>query len=91
MPRDFVEYPSQVHEMWATWPAVLANYAVHYETGEPLPRNLLDKVLEAAKFNAGFDTTEYLAASIVDQSWHQLDTGDIPPAEAVMEQERKTS
>jgi len=89
VPRDFVEYPSQVHEMWATWPEVLANYAVHYETGEPIPQELLDRVLAADQFNEGFATTEYLAASIVDQAWHQLTVGEIPPAEAVLEHEAK--
>ena len=72
VPRDFVEYPSQVHEMWVTWPEVLANYAVHYETGEPIPQELLNRVREAAQFNQGFAQTEYLTASIIDQAWHQL-------------------
>jgi peptidyl-dipeptidase Dcp len=85
VPRDFVEYPSQVHEMWATWPEVLANYAVHYKTGEPIPQELLEKVREEKKFNQGFEQTEYLGAAIIDQSWHQLDVEDIPPAEALME------
>jgi peptidyl-dipeptidase Dcp len=84
VPRDFVEYPSQVHEMWATWPEVLANYARHYETGEPIPQDLLDRVLEARKFNQGFDTTEYLAASIADQGWHQIGAGDVPAADGVV-------
>lgn len=85
VPRDFVEYPSQVHEMWATWPEVLAHYAVHYETGEPIPQDLLDRVIAAEKFNQGFAQTEYLAASIVDQTWHQLTAGQLPPAEALGE------
>jgi peptidyl-dipeptidase Dcp len=85
VPRDFVEYPSQVHEMWVTWPEVLANYAVHYETGEPIPQALLDRVRESKKFNQGFVQSEYLAAAIVDQAWHQLNAEDIPPAEALME------
>ena len=89
VPRDFVEFPSQVHEMWATWPEVLANYAVHYETGEPIPQDLLERVLEADKFNEGFASTEYLAASIVDQAWHQLAARQIPPAEAVREFEAR--
>ena len=78
VPRDFVEYPSQVNEMWATWPEVLANYAIHYETGEPMPQQLLDKVVETAAFNQGFATTEYLAASLLDQAWHQLTTDQVP-------------
>lgn len=84
VPSDFVEYPSQVHEMWATWPEVLANYAVHYQTGEAIPQELLDKVIAAQKFNEGFATGEYLAAAIVDQALHQLSSEDIPPAEALM-------
>src|SRR5690606_33266410 len=66
VPRDFVEYPSQVNEMWVDWPDVLANYAVHYETGEVMPQALLDRVLEAQKFNQGFATSEYLMAAITD-------------------------
>ena len=81
--RDFVEFPSQVHEIWATWPEVLANYAVHYETGEPIPQDLLDRVKASEKFNQGFEQTEYLAASIVDQAWHQITAEQVPPAEAV--------
>ena len=78
VPRDFVEYPSQVNEMWATWPEVLANYAKHYKTGEPIPQALLDKVKAAEKFNQGFKTAEYLSASLLDQAWHQLNPPDIP-------------
>jgi peptidyl-dipeptidase Dcp len=89
VPRDFVEYPSQVHEMWATWPEVLANYAVHYETGEPIPQELLDKVIAAEKFNEGFASGEYLAASIVDQQLHQLPIDEIPPPEALLETQAK--
>jgi peptidyl-dipeptidase Dcp len=80
VPRDFVEFPSQFNEMWADWPAVLENYAKHYETGEPMPRELLDKVIAASKFNQGFATTEYLAAALVDQRWHQLSRDDVPGA-----------
>ena len=72
VPRDFVEYPSQVHEMWVTWPEILRNYAKHYQTGEPMPQALVDKVKAAETFNQGFSTTEYLAASLLDQAWHQL-------------------
>src|SRR5437588_10944405 len=78
VPRDFVEYPSQVNEMWATWPEVLKNYAKHYKTGAPMPSELLDKMLAADKFNQGFKTTEYLAATLLDQSWHQLKPDEIP-------------
>lgn len=83
VPRDFVEFPSQVNEMWATWPEVLENYAIHYETGEPMPRELLDKVLATRKFNQGFKTTEYLAASLLDQAWHQLTPGQVPDADGL--------
>jgi peptidyl-dipeptidase Dcp len=78
VPRDFVEYPSQVHEMWATWPSVLENYAKHYQTGKPMPKELLDKVQASSKFNQGFATSEYLAAAMLDQSWHQLKPNEIP-------------
>ncbi len=84
VPRDFVEYPSQVNEMWATWPEVLANYAIHYETGAAMPTELLDKVLSTQKFNQGFATTEYLAASILDQALHQLAAGQIPSGGDIM-------
>lgn len=80
VPRDFVEYPSQYNEMWATEPRVLANYAKHYQTGAPMPKALMDKVLAAQKFNQGYGTTEYLAAAILDQSYHQLAPGKTPAA-----------
>ncbi|MDQ2069785.1 M3 family metallopeptidase [Natronospira bacteriovora] len=85
VPRDFVEYPSQVYEMWASWPEVLANYALHYETGERIPDELLEKVLDAQQFNQGFRTTEYLAASTIDQRLHQLPIDEIPAAEDIMD------
>lgn len=69
---DFVEYPSQVNEMWATWPEVLANFAKHYGTGEPLPRELLDRLLASQQWGEGFKTTEYLGATLLDQAWHRL-------------------
>jgi peptidyl-dipeptidase Dcp len=78
VPRDYVEFPSQVNEMWMAWPEVLANYAKHYQTGDAMPKALLDKVQASAKFNEGYRTTEYLAASILDQSWHQLGASQIP-------------
>ncbi|WP_229518554.1 M3 family metallopeptidase [Massilia sp. PAMC28688] len=78
VPRDFVEYLSQVNEMWMYEPAVLANYAKHYKTGEPMPKELLDKVAASKKFNQGFATTEYIAASLLDQKWHQLPAAKIP-------------
>ena len=84
VPRDFVEYPSQVNEMWATWPEILKNYAKHHETGAPLPAELLAKVTAAAQFNQGFKTTEYLAATLLDQAWHQLAASEIPAADGVL-------
>jgi peptidyl-dipeptidase Dcp len=84
VPRDFVEFPSQVNEMWATWPEVVESYAVHYQTGEPMPRELVERVLAMETFNQGFATTEYLAASLVDQALHQLTADEVPAAEELM-------
>ena len=84
VPRDFVEYPSQVNEMWADDPAILPNYAKHWKTGEAMPATLVEKVKASSKFNQGFATTEYLAASLLDQSWHQLAPGKTPAAEGVL-------
>lgn len=76
--RDFVEYPSQVNEMWILWPEVLANYAVHHETGEPIPEDVVARIRAAATFNEGFATSEYLAAALVDLAWHELAPEDVP-------------
>jgi len=84
VPRDFVEFPSQVNEMWADWPSVLANYAKHYQTGEAMPKALLDKVMASQKFNQGFATTEYLGAAMLDQNYHQLPADKIPAAGDIM-------
>ena len=78
VPRDFVEYPSQVNEMWASWPEVLKNFAKHYKTGESMPQALFDKVVAAEKFNQGYKTTEYLGASLLDQAWHQINPSEVP-------------
>ena len=75
--RDFVEYPSQVHEMWATWPSVLQNYAKHYETGETIPMELVEKIQAASKFNQGYDFGEVVEAALLDMKWSALS-----PAEA---------
>ena len=80
VPRDFVEYPSQVNEMWVTWPEVLANYARHHETGEPMPPALVDKVTASEKFNQGFATLEYLEASLLDWAWHTVADGELDEA-----------
>ncbi|WP_166423259.1 M3 family metallopeptidase [Paraglaciecola sp. 20A4] len=70
--RDFVEFPSQFNEDWDINPEVIANYAKHYQTGEAIPKPLLDKLLAAHHFNQGFDTTEYLAAALIDMEWHSI-------------------
>jgi peptidyl-dipeptidase Dcp len=85
VPTDFVEFPSQYNEMWAADPKVLAHYAKHYKTGEGMPQPLMDKVLAARKFNEGFDTSEYLAASLLDQAWHQIPAAQAPTAKGVMD------
>ena len=71
-PRDFVEFPSQIMENWCMHPDVLKNYAFHYETGEPIPDELIQKIKNSAKFNQGFKTVEYLAASFLDMDWHTI-------------------
>jgi len=71
-PRDFVEFPSQVMENWALEPEVLKTYAKHYKTGEIIPIDLVSKIENASKFNQGFETTEYLAASFLDMDWHTI-------------------
>lgn len=70
--RDFVEFPSQVNEMWIYWPEILAGYAKHIDTGEPLPADVVEKLTASETFNQGFATSEYLAASWIDQAWHSL-------------------
>ncbi|MCW5550330.1 MAG: M3 family metallopeptidase [Opitutaceae bacterium] len=84
VPRDFVEFPSQVYEIFADDPEVLANYARHHATGEPIPAALLEKIEAAAKFNQGFATSEYLAATLLDQAWHQLSPDAVPDADGVL-------
>ncbi|WP_328912531.1 MULTISPECIES: M3 family metallopeptidase [unclassified Streptomyces] len=76
VPRDFVEYPSQVNEMWSLWPEVLERYARHHETGEPLPAEVVRRMEEAARFGQGFATVEYLAATLLDWAWHTLPAGE---------------
>ena len=85
VPRDFVEYPSQINEMWAAFPEVVRNYAKHYKTGEPMPQALLDKMLATQKFNMGFETLEYLKATLLDQAWHTLRSDQIPTDIAAFE------
>jgi peptidyl-dipeptidase Dcp len=83
VPRDFVEYPSQFNEMWAREPSVLTHFARHYRTGEPLPAELLRRVLMAQTFDQGYATTEYLAAALIDQGWHTLEAGQVPEPSGV--------
>ncbi len=85
--RDFVEFPSQVNEMWILWPEVVTNYAKHHETGEVLPQDLIDRLKGASTFNEGHATTSYLAASILDLAWHSLEAGqDVSDVVAFEEQ-----
>ena len=70
--RDFVEFPSQFNEHWATYPSVFQHYAKHYKTGEPMPAELLAKIENSETFNKGYDTTELLAAAELDMQWHSL-------------------
>lgn len=72
VPRDFVEFPSQVNEMWMLYPEVLANYARHFETGEPLGADIADRMRVSSGYGQGFETSEYLAAAMLDQAWHRL-------------------
>ena len=81
--RDFVELPSQIMEHWAVEPDVLKRYAKHIDTGKVIPDGLIEKILESGTFNSGFATSEYLAASYLDLSWHEPVQGDAPDAEAL--------
>ncbi len=82
VPRDYVEFPSQVHENWLATPEILNNYALNVKTGEPIPRELVDKIKAASTFNQGFATTEYLASALIDMKLHTLeDASDIDPDE----------
>ena len=77
VPRDFVEFPSQVMENWMLQPEVLAQFAKHYKTGEVIPTELVNKIQAASKFNQGFSTTEYMAATLLDLNWHSLTDSEI--------------
>jgi len=80
VPRDYVEFPSTVHEDWAIDPVVLKNYARHHKTGEPLPQDVLERAIAASKFNKGFDTLEYLSAALLDLGWHSMTPENVPSA-----------
>jgi peptidyl-dipeptidase Dcp len=84
VPRDFVEFPSQVNEMWATSPDVLRNYARDHETGEPMPEDLLERVRDAETFNQGYATTEYLKAALIDMALHSLPADEVPTGDELM-------
>ena len=73
--RDFVEFPSQVNEMWIFWPEVVDNFAVHHQTGERLPRSIIDAIEKSSTFNQGHDTTAYLQAAILDLALHEIPDG----------------
>ena len=77
--RDYVEFPSQLLEHWLSTPEVLQKYAVHYQTGKPIPQELVDKINKAATFNEGFDTTEYLSSALVDMKLHLAGSQKIDP------------
>ncbi|WP_439564404.1 M3 family metallopeptidase [Microcella sp.] len=74
--RDFVEFPSQVNEMWMLWPEIVNDYAVHFRTGEPIPAETLDKIRASQTWGEGFATSEYLAAALLDQAWHTLSAAE---------------
>jgi len=78
-PRDFVEYPSQVHEQWVLTRPILDKFAKHYKTGKPMPQTLVDKVTKSSKFNTGYTTVEYLSSAIVDMELHTKADGVVDP------------
>ncbi|CBJ46392.1 peptidyl-dipeptidase (dipeptidyl carboxypeptidase) [Erwinia amylovora ATCC 49946] len=92
-PRDFVEFPSQFNEHWASDPQVFSHFARHYQTGEQMPTALRDKMLRASKFNKGYEMSELLAAALLDQHWHALSAGQPLPQvdnfeQAALQQEK---
>jgi peptidyl-dipeptidase Dcp len=89
-PRDFVEYPSQYNEMWAREPAVLAHYARHYQSGEPLPSALLQRILAAQNFNQGYVTAEKITAAAIDMALHELKPQQAPAATDIAAFEQRT-
>lgn len=85
VPRDFVEYPSQVNEIWAWEPSIVRAFALHHETGEPMPSAWVDTLLAARQDGEGFATTEYLAAALLDQAWYRLSPDQVPTDVAEVE------
>lgn len=86
-PRDFVEFPSQINEHWASHPAVFARYARHYSTGETMPEALQEKMRKASLFNKGYDMSELLSAALLDMGWHRLSVGEAGQEVATFEQQ----
>ena len=86
VPRDFVEFPSQVNEMWAWWPEVLGNYAFHHETGEALDQAVVDRLIASQAHGQGFDTVSMLDAALLDQEWHRLRASEGGDADVSPEQ-----
>ena len=87
VPRDFVELPSQIMENWSTEPEMMKLYAKHYQTGEIIPEALIEKMKKSSLFNQGFETSEYLAASLLDMSYHTLKPGQTPTDVLTFEKE----
>lgn len=87
VPRDFVELPSQIMENWSTEPEMMKLYAKHYQTGEVIPNALVEKMKKSSLFNQGFETSEYLAASLLDMSYHTLKPGQTPTDVLTFEKE----
>ncbi|MDP9191976.1 MAG: M3 family metallopeptidase [Acidobacteriota bacterium] len=85
VPRDFGEVPSQFNEHWALEPAVLENYAKHYQTGAPMPQALVDRIKKSSTFNMGYGTLEYLESALLDMAWHSLPEGHTPKDVAAFE------
>jgi peptidyl-dipeptidase Dcp len=79
VPRDFVEFPSQINEHWALEPTVFAHYAKHFESGAPMPSALVEKIKKSKTFNQGYATTEYLASALLDIAWHEIPAGEPAP------------
>ena len=86
-PRDFVEFPSQFNEHWASEPLVFLNYARHYQSGEAMPEALHQKIVRASRFNKGYDMSELLAAALLDLHWHSISAGDAPKSVEEFEQQ----
>ncbi|MGL4727070.1 MAG: peptidyl-dipeptidase Dcp [Scandinavium sp.] len=86
-PRDFVEFPSQINEHWASHPQVFARYALHYQSGEPMPEALRASMQRAATFNKGYDMTELVSAALLDMNWHSLTENPLPESVEAFETE----